>query len=235
MQIISHALPLNPGISIRIPTFKAKRNTMKKKDHWEQVYEKQTVDKLGWFEESPDPSLDLIETCSLGRDASMLHVGAGATTLVDILLKNGYERIVANDISVSALEKLKTRLGSDLAGKVHWIVDDLTKPDHLNSLEPVDLWHDRAVLHFFNDPVEQLSYFNLLRKLVKIDGYVIIAAFNLEGAKKCSGLPVFRYNQTMLQEHLGEGFSLIKAFDFTYLTPSGNTREYIYTLFQRKS
>jgi len=211
------------------------RNRMKKKEHWEQVYEKQAVHKLGWFEAYPDPSLELIETCRLGKDASMLHVGAGATTLVDVLLQKGYEKIVANDISGSALEKLKARLGPGLAGKVHWVVDDLTKPDQLNSLEPVDLWHDRAVLHFFNDPAEQLSYFNLLRKLVKIDGYVIIAAFNHFGAEKCSGLPVFRYDQTMLQERMGEGFSLLKAFDFTYLMPSGYTREYIYTLFQRKS
>lgn len=208
---------------------------MKKKEHWEEVYEKQAVNTLGWFEESPDPSLELIENCRLGKDASMLHVGAGATTLLDILLKKGYENIVANDISASALEKLKTRLGPEQAGKVHWVVDDLTKPDFLKSLEPVDLWHDRAVLHFFNDPEEQLSYFNLLRRLVKIDGHVIIAAFNLNGAKKCSGLPVFRYNQTMLQERLGKSFSLHKAFDFTYHTPSGNTREYIYTLFQRIS
>ena len=116
-----------------------------------------------------------------------------------------------------------------------WIADDLTSPDKLNSLDQVDLWHDRAVLHFFNEAAEQLSYFNLIRKLVKVDGYVIIAAFNLDGAEKCSGLPVFRYDQTMLQNQLGEGFSLLKAFDYTYITPSGNTREYIYTLFQRKS
>jgi cyclopropane fatty-acyl-phospholipid synthase-like methyltransferase len=208
---------------------------MQKKDHWEQVYEKQAVHKLGWFEESPDPSLELIETCKLGKDATMLHVGAGATTLVDVLLRKGYEKIVANDISTSSLEILKARLGPEQAGKVHWIVDDVTKPDQLNSLGPVDLWHDRAVLHFFSDPSEQLGYFNLLRKLVKLDGYVIIAAFNLSGAEKCSGLPVFRYNQAMLLEKLGEGFSLLKAFDFTYLMPSGDTREYIYTLFQRRS
>ena len=165
----------------------------------------------------------------------MLHVGAGATTLVDILLKKGYEKIVANDISASALEKLKARLGNELSGKVQWIVDDLTNPEKLTSIGPVDLWHDRAVLHFFNDPAEQLNYFNLLRKLVKLNAYVIIAAFNLDGAEKCSGLPVFRYDQNMLQQQLGEGFSLIKAFDYTYLMPSGNTREYVYTLFQRKS
>jgi len=206
---------------------------MTQKDHWEQVYEKQQVSQLGWFEQSPEPSLELIEACRLEREASMLHVGAGATTLVDVLLEKGYENMVANDISSSALDKLKDRLGPRLAGKVRWVVDDLTKPDLLNSLEPVDLWHDRAVLHFFNDPADQLAYFDLLRKLVKMGGYVIIAAFSLDGAEKCSGLPVFRYDKNILQEQLGNGFSLIKAFDHTYFMPSGNTREYIYTLFQR--
>jgi len=207
---------------------------MKQKDHWEQVYQRQPLNKLGWFEESPDPSLELIEACSLPEDASMLHVGAGATTLVDVLLNKGYKNIVANDISATALEKLKARLGPGLTGKVQWMVDDLTKPDQLYTLQGVDLWHDRAVLHFFNDPAERLGYYNLLRDLVKIGGYVIIAAFNLDGADKCSGLPVFRYDQHMLQDQLGEGFSLIKAFDYTYHMPSGDTREYIYTLFHRK-
>ena len=142
---------------------------------------------------------------------------------------------MANDISASALEKLKDRLGPQLAGKVQWMVDDLTRPDLLYALEQVDLWHDRAVLHFFTDPADRRAYFDLLRKLVKAEGYVIIAAFNLDGAEKCSGLQVYRYDQHMLHEQLGEGFSLIKAFDYTYLMPSGDTREYIYTLFQRKS
>jgi hypothetical protein len=208
---------------------------MKLKNHWDQVYQRQPLNKLGWFEESPDPSMELIEACGLPKDAFMLHVGAGATTLVDILLKKGYKNIVVNDISASALEKLKARLGPGLAGKVQWMVDDLTKPDHLYTLKGADLWHDRAVLHFFNDPADQLAYFDLLRNLVKADGYVIIAAFNLDGAEKCSGLQVYRYDRHMLQEQLGEGFSLIKAFDYTYLMPSGDTREYIYTLFQRKS
>ena len=207
---------------------------MKQKDHWEQVYQRQPLNKLGWFEESPDPSLELIEACSLPEDASMLHVGAGATTLVDVLLNKGYKNIVANDISAFALEKLKARLGPGLTEKVQWMVDDLTKPDHLYTLQGVDLWHDRAVLHFFNDPAERLGYYNLLRDLVKIGGYVIIAAFNLDGADKCSGLPVFRYDQHMLQDQLGEGFSLIKAFDYTYHMPSGDPREYIYSLFHRK-
>lgn len=203
------------------------------KRHWEKVYDEQAVSKLGWYEEHPDPSLKLIEQCRLDKDALILHVGAGATTLVDVLLQMGYSKMVVNDISTLALDKIQKRLGTELSNEIRWIEDDLIQSTSLDTLEPVDLWHDRAVLHFFNHKEEQEAYFNLLRKLVKGNGYVIIAAFNLNGAEQCSGLPVFRYDQDMLQEQLGPEFSLLKAFDYTYHTPSGNPRAYVYTLFQR--
>jgi len=203
------------------------------KEHWERVYKNSAVDKLGWYEARSEPSLKLIERCKLGKNAAILNVGAGATTLVDELLAIGYQNIIANDISSSALEELQQRLGPEQSSMVRWIVDDLTDPDELQTLEQIDLWQDRAVLHFFQESVSQNAYFNLLRKLVSQGGYVIIAAFNLNGAPKCSGLPVFRYNAEMLQEKLGEEFRLLENFDYTYTTPSGNTREYVYTLFRR--
>ena len=205
------------------------------KDHWERVYHNSPVDKLGWYESRSEPSLKLIELCKLSKDATILYVGAGATTLVDELFELGYQNIIANDISSKALEELQLRLGSEQRSLVRWLVDDLTDPDELQSLEKIDLWHDRAVLHFFQDNVSQDAYFNLLRKLVSPGGHVIIAAFNLKGAPKCSGLPVFRYNAPMLQKKMGEEFQLKEAFDYTYTQPSGDTREYVYTLFQRKS
>ena len=203
------------------------------KEHWESVYDNKAVEKLGWYESSPEPSITLIKGCKLGKDANILNVGAGATTLVDELLKNAYRNIIANDISQAALEELQLRLGPDRNSKVHWIIDDLTNPAELSALEKIDLWHDRAVLHFFQEDEEQRTYFNLLRKLVRAGGYVIIAAFNLNGAPTCSGLPVFRYDAQMLEDRLGDEFQLLEAFDFTYTQPSGDTREFVYTLFRR--
>ncbi len=205
------------------------------KEHWERVYQNNPIDRLGWYESSAEPSLNLIELCKLSQDAAILNVGAGATRLVDELLELGYQNIIANDISSPALTELQLRLGREGSKQVRWIVEDLTNPVELRSLEQIDLWHDRAVLHFFNDQDQQDTYFNLLRKLVKEGGFVIIAAFNLNGAPKCSGLPVFRYNASMLQERLGEEFHLNKTFEYTYTMPSSDTREYVYTLFQRKS
>ncbi|MFQ5448288.1 MAG: class I SAM-dependent methyltransferase, partial [Saprospiraceae bacterium] len=76
-------------------------------------------------------------------------------------------------------------------------------------------------------------YFDLVRKMVKPRGHVIIATFNLAGAKMCSGLPVKNYNATMLAEKLGPEFQLLEAFDHLYVTPSGGERPYVYTLFRR--
>ena len=59
----------------------------------------------------------------------------------------------------------------------------------------------------------QKAYFDLLKSVLKSKGFVILAEFNLEGAKKCSGLDVFRYDSKMLHERLGADFKLIKEFE----------------------
>ena len=202
------------------------------KDHWDNAYENAVIQKLGWFEDFPEPSLRLIEKCNLDLNARLLNVGVGATTLIDELLRKNYNNIIASDISKNAIDELKIRL-AEKSEKVKWIVDDLMNPIELNKVEPVDLWHDRAVLHFFNDKSEQDKYFSLLKKLVKQNGFVIIAVFNLEGADTCSGLPIYRYCENMLSEKLGNEFSLQESFDFTYTMPSGDRREYVYALFRR--
>lgn len=201
--------------------------------HWNNAYRKTPVNSLGWYEENPEASLELIKECNLPKDSLIFNAGAGATTLIERLLIEGYTNIVVNDISSSALIELKNDLTQHNHSNVEFVLDDLTNPNSLLELKDVDLWNDRAVLHFFTKEEQRLAYFNLLKKAVKIRGYVILAEFNLEGAKKCCGLDVYNYNAEMLQEQLGNGFNLIKSFNYTYIQPSGNTREYVYTLFQR--
>lgn len=203
--------------------------------HWNNAYQKSPVTSLGWYEQNPTPSIDLIKSCNLSKDALIFNAGAGATTLIEQLLNDEYTNIVVNDIAASALVELKNDLSEHNHSNVQFIVDDLTNPVELFTMKKVDLWHDRAVLHFFTTENQQEAYFNLLKNSINIGGYVILAQFNLEGAKKCCGLDVYNYNETMLQDRLGDDFELIKAFNYTYTQPSGNTREYVYTLFQKNS
>lgn len=205
------------------------------KSHWEKVYQRNREDQLGWYEEVPEPSLNLIAECHLEKDSNILIVGAGASTLIDELLARGYSGLLANDISTAALEKLSHRLGKDRSQQVQWIADDVIYPTVLNDLGKIDLWHDRAVLHFFTDQREQHAYFMLLKRLVRAGGYVIIATFSLDGAARCSGLPVHRYDAAMLKTRLGDLFELLTFYHFTHHMPDGQERKYIYTLWRRSS
>ena len=203
--------------------------------HWNDAYKKTPVSNLGWYEEQSTPSMDLIEECRLPKDALILNVGAGASTIIEQLLSKGYTNIAVNDISSSALLELKNNLSKYSTASIDFIVDDLTNSSEIVQLKNVDLWNDRAVLHFFTTEKQQKAYFDLLKKVVRQNGFVILAEFNLEGAKKCCGLDIFNYNEQLLQDRLGSEFKLLRSFDYTYTQPSGNTREYVYTLFQRKS
>ncbi|ALU74373.1 class I SAM-dependent methyltransferase [Tenacibaculum finnmarkense] len=203
------------------------------KAHWNAAYTNKSTQELGWFEEKSTKTIDLITKTGLKSTASILNIGVGSSLLIDELLAEGYTNLKANDVSEKALNILKERLG-ETASKVTFITDNLLAPKKLQNLAPVDLWNDRAVLHFFLEEAEQTAYFNLLKQIVADNGFVIIAVFALDGAEKCSGLPLKRYNTEMLQEKLGAEFSLITAFNYTFINPNGGERPYIYTLFQRK-
>jgi ubiquinone/menaquinone biosynthesis C-methylase UbiE len=203
------------------------------KEHWNEIYAGLDVDELTWYEEIPGPSIRLLSKCHINKDESILDIGAGASTFIDYLIDHGFSNIIAADISEIALNKLKERLGEQKASFVRWIADDITQPIHIQDLRDIAVWHDRAVLHFLLEEKQQRKYLSILEKVIRKGGYVIIAAFSLEGATRCSGLNVKRYDQNILAKFLGEDFSLLEYFDYTHYMLSGEPRPYIYTLFQR--
>lgn len=95
--------------------------------HWNNAYLKTPVDNLGWYEENPAPSLQLIGDCNLQEDALIFNAGAGASTLIECLLNDGFSNIIVNDISSSALIELKNSLTNHNHSNVEFILDDLTR------------------------------------------------------------------------------------------------------------
>lgn len=207
-------------------------NELNYKNHWETVYSSKPINELGWYEKESTPSLQLIQKLNLSKDVKILNVGVGASTIVQDLLNKGFKDIVANDISEKALEVLSNQLSENDRGKVLFIEDDLTQSKKIPTFAPYDLWHDRAVLHFFNLEDQKKAYLKLLKSVLKPNGYAIIATFHTDGALKCSGLELTRYDENLLQEFLGTEFKLLDYFNYQYTMPSGANRLYIYTLFQ---
>jgi SAM-dependent methyltransferase len=199
--------------------------------HWERVYSSNAEDQVSWFEAVPETSLSLIRACQLPSDALILDVGAGDSRLPDALLRQGFANVAVLDVSAGALEKTKARLGP-LAKKVRMIAADVVdwRPDF-----QVDLWHDRATLHFLREPGERAAYAASVRSAVKLGGFVIISGFAPSGPERCSGLAVQRASQSELAALLGPEFELLDAFEKDHTTPKGAHQRFLYTRWRRRA
>lgn len=199
------------------------------KAHWDHVYTDKQESEVSWFQERPTISLDLIAACGVGKDASIIDVGGGASRLVDALLEEGYRSVAVLDISEKALTAAQHRLGPR-ASRAEWIVADVTawRPTHL-----YDLWHDRATFHFLTSPQDQETYIRLLREAVRTAGYAIIGTFAPDGPQRCSGLPVMRYDANALAALLGPSFALLEARPDDHWTPSGHLQRFQFSRFRR--
>ncbi len=196
--------------------------------HWQKVYTTKAVNQVGWYRPHLDTSLALIKELPLPKNAAIIDVGGGASTLVDDLLQEGFQNITVLDIAPAAIETAKQRL-KEKSLQVRWLVADVLSvslPEHY-----YHLWHDRAVLHFFTEKSQQQRYLSQLKRALKIGGYCIIGVFSLEAPPKCSGLPVQRYSIETLQTLLGKDFSLIRSATEDHYTPSGTYQPYVYGCF----
>jgi SAM-dependent methyltransferase len=198
--------------------------------HWETVYSTRAENQVSWFQESPAISLDLIKATQAAKDAAIIDVGGGASRLADVLLHDGYRSIAVLDLSASALEAAKTRIGR-ASREIDWIVADVTA---WTPTRTYDVWHDRAAFHFLDQPADRAAYLDRLRRAVAPRGHVIIGTFALDGPEKCSGLPVRRYDGNSLAVELGSEFELVETRGEIHRTPWDSTQSFQFSRFRRR-
>lgn len=199
--------------------------TTNDKAHWERVYESNRPDQVSWFQSRPTISLDLIVGSAPARDAAIIDVGGGSSTLVDALLQAGYSHLTVLDLSSVALDRARSRLGPQ-ASQVTWLEADVLSADL--GAAAFDVWHDRAVFHFLTSVEDRTTYKALVRRAVKPGGYVLVATFAEDGPTTCSGLPVCRYSADSLHAEFGAGFSVVRSLREQHVTPGGRTQSFTY-------
>jgi len=79
-----------------------------------------------------------------------------------------------------------------------------------------------------------VKYVTIVGKVIKKNGYFVLATFSKSGPKKCSGLDIMQYDKEKLQELFGEQFTLIKSFEEVHRTPYNKEQNFIYNLFQKR-
>lgn len=201
------------------------------KTHWQDVYATKATTAVSWYQETPAPSLDLLQLTGAGPETGIIDIGGGASILVDTLLGLGYGDLSVLDISPTALEAAQARLGRSV-GKVEWIVADVTqwRPER-----SYDIWHDRAAFHFLVEESSRSAYVERLRSALPVGGHVIIGTFAPDGPEKCSGLIVQRYDARSLVAALGAGFRLIDSRRYDHLTPWRAVQHFHFGTFCREA
>lgn len=193
--------------------------------HWERMYTAKAPDADSWFRPHLETSLELIERVAPDRCSSIIDVGGGESALVDDLLIRGYGDITVLDISQTAINANKSRLGKE-SEDVHWLVADITKADL--DLSEWDVWHDRAVFHFLTAQDDRVAYVRQVARSLKRGGHVIVSTFGPEGPTKCSGLEVVRYDADSLHREFGVHFRLLGSSKELHRTPFGTTQQFLY-------
>jgi ubiquinone/menaquinone biosynthesis C-methylase UbiE len=198
---------------------------MNKKKHWENVYSTKQDDQVSWYREHLENSLRMILQTGVGREAAIIDIGGGSSTLADDLLQNGFADVSVLDISSTAIKRSKERLGTR-AAQVEWIEADITQVSLPEN--HYDVWHDRAVFHFLTSANDRRKYVELVMRSLKTGGHIIVASFGLNGPAKCSGLDVLRYSPETMHKEFGDEFKPVNSFSENHQTPFGTTQEFIY-------
>jgi len=199
--------------------------------HWDSVFSGTEDSKLGWFENDAAQTIELLNHIPKWQSATIFLPGVGTSVLIEKLLGNGV-KLVLNDISIEALKRVKKKFGVQNKD-LYWLCQDISQPIH-DDIPDIDIWIDRAVLHFLTNEDDIKGYFKNVASKLKVGGYAIFAEFSKTGASKCAGLAVHQYDIEELSERLGSFFNRMLFFDYTYINPNGDSRPYIYALYKRE-
>jgi len=101
---------------------------MNVKTHWEHIYETKAPTQVSWYQEHAQFSLQYIQNTSVQKTDHIIDIGGGASTLVDDLIAAGFQNISVLDVSATALQIARQRLGAR-AVDVNWIEADITQAD----------------------------------------------------------------------------------------------------------
>ena len=204
---------------------------MPTREHWDSVYEQKGPSEVSWYRPHLEHSHRFIEGTGVDRQAAIIDVGGGASTLVDDLLARGYANVSVLDVSSRAIESAKTRLG-DRAAAVRWLVADITQAELPQAA--YDLWHDRAVFHFLRDEEDRRRYVAAVRRSLRPGGHILVATFGPEGPSRCSGLDVVRYTPEELHAEFGGAFEKVGSATEMHSTPWGAEQQFLHALLRRR-
>lgn len=204
--------------------------TTTEQQHWDAIYSTREEEEVSWFQPYPKTSMEFVNLFELPLDARIIDIGGGDSHFVDALLDKGYRNIYVLDISATAIDKARQRLG-DRAALVHWIVSDITE-----FVPPVsfDFWHDRAAFHFLTTRERIDQYVAIAERAIRPGGVLVLGTFSESGPQKCSGLEIRQYSEAALVGQFTGCFERIRCLHEDHTTPFHTVQNFLFCSFRRK-
>lgn len=191
--------------------------------HWDDVYERTAETGGSWTRENVDESIDAVKEVAPVWPCRVLDVGGGDSAV-------GYEvarvhgRAVIVDLSAVALDRNPLHQLTDKAEC--FLHGDLFSVE----LPEVDVWHDRAVLHFLSDGAVRRAYVERAAARVRLGGGLVVATFAEDGPESCSGLRVQRSSTHDLAAEFSAAFTPRRTFTKVHVTPTGASQNFSWLL-----
>jgi len=202
-----------------------------RKNHWENIYQTKELQEVSWYQPTPETSLNFLNKFNIPKSAKIIDIGGGDSFLVDYLLDLGYQDISVLDISKTAIEKAKNRLG-DRAKSVKWIISDVTT---FQPTEKYDFWHDRAAFHFLTKEQDISNYIDIAEQNINPNGIIVIGTFSENGPKKCSGIEIKQYSEHSMTERLSNHFEKIECINIDHKTPFDTIQNFVFCSFKKRN
>lgn len=139
---------------------------------WNELYKKEDVKKLPWF--NPKLDFDLQEAINKYKieKSAILNLGEGPGTQAIELSKLGF-KVTAIDIAKSAIEKAK-KLAKKNKVNVNFVVDNIIKTKIRRKFNYI---FDRGCFHVL-EPEDRIKYIKNVFNLLNKGGYLFLKCFS---------------------------------------------------------
>lgn len=201
-----------------------------RRKHWENLYKSTDTSTKSWYQTTPEIALSFFEDKKIPHSSRIIDIGGGDTFLIDHLLERGYHHLTLLDISPTALQNTKRRLG-ERANKINFVSSDIV---HFHPKESYDVWHDRATFHFLTQEDEIDKYIDIATQAVRPGGWMILGTFSMQGPDQCSGIPIRKYSKESLSKLFLPEFDIIQCQYYDHQTPGGSLQNFVFCFFKRK-
>ena len=174
---------------------------------WEELYEKDTIERLPWYWPALDPDLEAALARHGIASGSVLDQGTGPGTQAIALAERGFT-VTAADVSPAA-RAYAARKAAERGAQVSFVQDDVLAS---RLVGPFDAVFDRGCFHVLA-PEQRGGYVETMHRLLAPSGWLFVKTFSHHQPGQQGP---HRFSPKDLRRSFGVRFDVVEILDTVY-------------------